>query len=68
MEYLRINTSTYSDYNLPSGYNEGIGITVKRDETGIRLQIALLRGGSGSGVFYRYSWGLSPNWSAWTNI
>ena len=68
VDHLRINTDTYSGYNLPSGYNEGIGITVKRNEAGIRFQIALLRGDSGSGVFYRYSWGLSPNWSSWTNI
>ena len=68
VEYIKISPDTSSDYNLPSGYNEGIGIAVKRNEAGIILQIALLKGNSGSGVYYRYSWALSPVWSAWTSI
>ena len=69
VEFLRITADTSSDYNLPSGYSEGIGITVKREESGIRLQIALLSGsGSISGVYYRFSWDISPTWSSWTNI
>lgn len=65
VDYLFI---TGDGWDLPSGYTEGIGITVKRSEPGIRLQIALLRGNAGKNLFQRSSWGATLNWNSWTQI